>query len=195
MKRTFFLLLISFLFFIACNNDKPKNEVTIRDENGKEKVIIDMDQVQDMQKRKEELAQLTPLSADELKAMVPAQLMGVEASGVDVESAIGANVVDAEYTINDSAEIKLEIVDCAGPGGAGVFGMQYLNLINVNSDDEEEYVRTIKLNGGKALENCRKKKNRCSLVWFSANRFLVSLRGDNIGIDALKEVAMSMKFQ
>lgn len=199
MKKNVTPLLVSSLLFIACNNDKPKKSITISDKDGKEQVIIDptkmQDAVQAMQQQKEELTKLTPLTADELRALVPEELMGAPASGIDVNAAMGATVANANYKINDSTDLKIEIVDCAGPGGAGVFSLQYLNMINVNSDDEEEYVKTIDFNGGRAMENCRKNRNRCTLAYFSGNRFLVSIRGDNVGIDALKNLAVGLKIK
>lgn len=199
MKKIVSLLLVSSLLLLACNNDKPKDSITITDKDGKEKGSIDVSQVadaaQDMQKKKEELEKLTPLTTDELKALVPAELMGAPATRVDVNSAMGATVADADYKINDSVDLKLEIVDCGGPGGAGMFGAQYLNMFNVNSDDEEEYVKTIDFNGGKAFENCKKKKNRCTLAYLSGDRFLVSLTGDNVGIDVIKDLAKGLKIK
>ena len=199
MKTIVALLLVASLIFAACNNDKPKDSITISDKDGKEKITIDptkmQDAAQDMQQLKEELTKLTPLTPDELKALVPEELMGAARAGLDVNAAMGATVANADYKINDSTKLKLEIVDCAGPGGAGMFGMQYLNMINVNSDDEDEYVKTIDFNGGKAFENCKKNRNRCTLAYFSGNRFLVSLRGDNVGIDALKDLAKGLKIK
>ncbi len=199
-KQIFAPLLVSSLIVIACNNDKPKDSITtITSKDGKEQVIIDpyqlKDAAQDMLKRKEELEKLTPLTADELKALVPGELMGAAASNIDIDAAMGTTVANATYKIDDSADLKLEIVDCAGPGGAGMFGMQYLGMININSDDENEYVKTIDFNGGKAIESCKKKKNRCTIAYFSGDRFLVSLRGDNVGIDALKELAKGLNIK
>jgi len=199
MKTILAPLLVSSLIFIACNNEKPKDSITDSSKDGKEQVIVDPnkveDVIQDMQQLKEDLTKLTPLTTDELKAKLPEQLMDAAVSDVDVNAAMGATVANADYKINDSTSLKLEIVDCAGPGGAGVFSLQYLNMINVNSDDEVEYVKTIDFNGGRAMENCRKNRNRCTLAFFSGNRFLVTLRGDNVGIDALKDVAMKLNLK
>ena len=199
MKQIFASLLVASIFFMACNNDKPKETITISDKDGKEKGTIDLNQAkdatQDMLKRKEELEKLTPLTADELTALVPGELMGAARTDLDVNSAMGATVANADYKINDSADLTLEIVDCAGPGGAGMFGMQYLGMININSDDEDETVKTVDFNGGKAIENCRKKKSRCTIAYFSGNRFLVSLKGDNVGIDALRDLAKGLKIK
>ncbi|HEV7781175.1 MAG TPA: hypothetical protein VGO58_07895 [Chitinophagaceae bacterium] len=196
MKKIVVLLLSSSLLLIACNNDKPKDSITITDKEGKEKITVSPSEIKNdmeaMLQRKEELSAMTPLTADELKALIPEELMGGVRTDLDINSAMGATVANADYIIKDSIKLKLEVVDCAGPGGAGMFGMQYLNMFNVNSDDDDEYVKTIEVNGGKAFENCKKKRNRCTLVWFSGNRYLVSLRGDNTGIDALKDGAKGL---
>lgn len=199
MKYTLSLLLVAAIVISSCNNNKSKDSVTITSENGKEQVTIDPTQMQDaavdMQKQKEELGKLTPLSADELKALVPEQLMGVNHSDLDVSSAMGASVVTAKYKITDSTDVKLSVVDCAGPGGAGIYSMQYLGMYNFQEDNEKEYTKTIDFNGGKAFENCKKTRNDCTLTYFSGGRFLISLEGDNVGIDALKDAAKGLNIK
>ena len=134
IKNTVSLLLVVAILIIGCKNNKSKDSVTITSEDGKEQVTIDPTQMQnaalDMQKQKEELGKLTPLSADELKALVPEQLMGVNHADLDVSSAMGASIVTAKYKITDTTDVKLSIVDCAGPGGAGIYNMQYLGMYN-----------------------------------------------------------------
>jgi len=199
MRPALTLLFIISMSFIACNNNKPKENITISDKDGKEKVTIDLNEAkntgQDLIKRKEELEKLTPLTNDELKSLVPVELMGAARSDLDINTGMGATIANAAYKLNDSTDLKLEIVDCAGPGGAGMFGMQYINMINVNAEDEEEFVRSIDFNGGKALESCRKKSNRCTIAFFSGNRFLVSLSGNDVGIDVLRDMAKGLKIK
>lgn len=199
IKNTVSLLLVVAILITGCKNNKSKDSVTITSEDGKEQVTIDPTQMQnaalDMQKQKEELGKLTPLSADELKALVPEQLMGVNHADLDVSSAMGASIVTAKYKITDSTDVKLSIVDCAGPGGAGIYSMQYLGMYNFQEDNEKEYTKTIDFNGGKAFENCKKIRNDCTLTYFSGGRFLISLEGDNVAIDMLKDAAMKLKFK
>ena len=199
MKKVIAPLLVSSLLFIACNNNKPKDSVTITSEDGKEKVTINPNEMQnaamDMQKNKEELSKLTPLSSDELKALIPEQLMGATRSNLDVNAAMGASVASAQYKIDDNRDIKLNVIDCAGPGGAGIYAMQYLGMFNIQQDDENEYIKTIDFNGGKAFENCKKTRNECTLTYFSSGRFLISLEGDNVGIDELKGVAKGLNIK
>ena len=68
-------------------------------------------------------------------------------------------------------------------------------MLNADQEDEEEYTKTIDFNGGKAFENCRKDKNECTLTYFSSGRLLISLEGDNVGINTLKDVAMMLKLK
>ena len=123
MKMTFIPIVILSLSIVACNNNKPKESVTITSEDGKEQITIDANQAGnaavEMEKTKEELSKLTPLSAEELKALVPEQLMGATHSDLDVNTAMGASVASADYKINDSMDINLNIIDCAGPFSVG----------------------------------------------------------------------------
>lgn len=197
MKTIFGLLITAALFITACNNNKPKDSVTITSENGKEQVTVDANQMQnaaeEMEKIKDELGKLTPLTADELKAIFPAEVMGTPASDIEVASAMGASTAEAKYKLNDSTDIKISIIDCAGPGGAGIYSMQYLGMLNIQQEDEDEYTKTIDFNGGKAFENCRKDRNECTLTYFSGGRLLISLEGDNVGINTLKEIVKTLK--
>lgn len=198
MKRFSSLLLAFALLIAACNNNKSKDGVTITSKDGKEQVTIDPDEMpnaaQDMQKKREELGKLTPLTSDELKVLIPGQLFGVNQSDLDVSSAMGASIASAKYKINDSADVKLSVIDCAGPGGAGIYSMQYLGLYNFQEDNEKEYTKTIDFNDGKGFENCKKRRNECTFTYFSS-RFLVSLEGDNVGIDALKDAAKGLNIK
>jgi hypothetical protein len=184
------------LFLAACNNNKPKDSITISTDEGKGQVTIDPTQMQkaaeDMEKQKEKLGSLSPLSADQLKAMIPEQLMGTPRTDLDVADAMGASVASADYKINDSTKIELSIIDCAGPGGTGLYNTQYLGMLNIQEEDEEEYTKTIDFNGGKAFENCKKDRIKCTLTYFGGGRFLIALEGDNVGIDALKQAAKGL---
>lgn len=197
MKTIVGLLIASALFITACNNNKPKDGGILNNSDEKEQGTVDANQMQkvaeEMEKTKDELGKLTPLTADELKAIFPAELMGTPVSGLEVASAMGASTAEAKYKVNDSTDIKISIIDCAGPGGAGIYSMQYLGMMNIQQEDEDEYTKTIDFNGGKAFENCRKDRNECTLTYFSGGRLLISLEGDNVGINTLKDVAKTLK--
>lgn len=201
MKRIITPLMAASLFLIACNNNKVKDNVTITSEDGKEQVTIDPTQMQDaamdMQKIKEELGKLTPLTTDELMVLIPEKLMGAARSDLDVNAAMGASVASADYKINDSTDIKLEIVDCAGSGGGGLFVMQYADILDdVEESDDETTFKIIEFNGYKAFESCMKSRpDDCTFTYFDGNRFLISLQGKNVEIDVLKGVAKGLNLR
>lgn len=196
MKQLSSFLLSVTLLLAACNNNKPKDTATFTSEDGKEKVTVDMKQMQnaaaDMEKQKAELEKLTPLTIDQLKAMIPETLMGVARKNLNASTTMGAGLATAKYEINDSMDIKLNIYDCAGSGGAGIYSLQYLGMMNMQQESDEEYTKTVDFNGGKAFEHCEKASNDCTLTWFAGGRFLVSLEGDHVGADALKQAARGL---
>ncbi len=199
MKKIISPLLVVSLFVLACNSNKSKEGVTVTSKDGKETVTMDpnkmQDAAQDMARMKEELGKLTPLSQDQLKALVPEQLMGASRSDIDVNAAAGATIANARYKMNDSTDVRLTIIDCAGPGGAGIYSLQFLGMYNMQEDNEEEYTKTIDFNGGKAFESCKKTRPECTLTYFSGGRFLVILEGDHVGIDALKSTAKGLNIK
>ncbi len=199
MKINFRLLTVSILLLTGCNNKKSNNTSSGVINDSIDKLKIEAEKIQqatdDMQALKDELVKLSPLTAGELKAIFPTALINTPASEVEIGTAMGATSAEAKYIINDSTNIEISIIDCAGSGGAGIYSMQYLGMLNADQEDEEEYTKTIDFNGGKAFENCRKDKNECTLTYFSSGRLLISLEGDNVGINTLKDVAMMLKLK
>ncbi len=199
MKQIAFLLLSGMLMLTSCNNNKPGDTATITSSDGKEKITVDpkqmQDAVMDMEKQKDELSKLSPLSMDQLKAMIPEILMSAKRTNYEANTAMGASVATGEYELNDSTRITLNIYDCAGPAGAGIYGLQYLGLLNVQQENDEEFTKSIDFNGGKAFEQCDKTTNDCTFTYFSGGRFLVTLEGEHIGIDALMQAAKGLNIK
>ena len=196
MKRLSLFLLAAVILIAACNNKKPKDSITITSEDGQEQVTIDPTQMQnaaeDMEKQKNELEKLAPLTIEQLKAMLPETLMGVPRKSYEANASMGAGLATAKYEINDSMDVKLNIYDCAGPAGAGIYGMQYLGMMNIQQESDDEYTKSVDFNGGKAFEHCEKSTNDCTLTYFAGRRFLVTLEGDHVGADALKQAAKGL---
>lgn len=196
MKRLS-LLFLAGAFLAACSNNKSKETVTIPSEDGKESISVNVKEMQDaaqnMEKMKEDLGKLTPLSLEELKKLIPEVLMGGKRTRYDVSSSAGAGMATGEYEINDSISVSLHIYDCAGPGGAGIYSMQYLGMLNLQQESDEEYTKTVEINGNKGFEHCEKATNDCSISFFTGGRFLVSLEGNHVGAPALKQAAGELK--
>jgi hypothetical protein len=185
MKYFTSFLLAAIILLAACKS-KPKETTVITSPDGKETVTIDpgkmQDAAQDMEKQKSDLEKLTPLTMDQLKALIPETLMG-------------AGLARGEYELNDSTSISLNIYDCGGPAGAGIYSMQYMTMYNFQQESDEEYTRTIDFNGGKAFEHCEKATNDCTLTYFSGGRFMVTLEADHVGADTLKQAASGLNIK
>ena len=192
MKHTISVLLASTILLAACNN-KPKETTVITSPDGKETVTIDQQKMQnaaqDMEKQKTELEKLTPLTLDQLKALIPETFMGAKRTNYTASAAMGAGLARGEYELNDSTRLSLNIYDCAGSAGAGIYSMQYLGMYNIQQESDDEYTKTVDFNGGKAFEHCEKATNDCTLTYFSGGRFMVTLEGDHVGAAALKQAA------
>ena len=142
-----------------------------------------------MKDRSEALQKLTPLSLDELKAALPEEIMGAKRDNMEATKMAGlANFSKAEYKMNDSTEVELTIFDCAGTEGAGYYNMAFLGMMSFEKDNEDEYSKTTDFKGDRAIETCQKKRSHCELTFFGKERYMVTLKGDNVGIDKLKQI-------
>lgn len=198
MKNTFLLLSTLICLLTACNNNKKPN-VTVVSDDGKTKATVsasDMANVADaFQKKTEELQKLSPYTLDQMKALLPEELAGAKRSKFSANSAMGAAYAEGEYPVNDSTKLELKIFDCAGQAGAGIYGMQYLNIMNFQSESDDEYTKTIDFNGGRAVEHLDKKNNRATLTYLAGERLLVTLEGRNTGVDLLKQTAAGLNLK
>ncbi|HKO82412.1 MAG TPA: hypothetical protein VJU78_18510 [Chitinophagaceae bacterium] len=198
MKHLFLLFSVATCLLTACNNNK-KPGITVTSDDGKTTTTIqanDLVQVtEDSQKKTEELKKLSPYTLDQMKAMLPDELAGAKRSKFSANSAMGTAYAEGEYEINDSTKVELKIYDCAGEAGAGLYGMQYLAMMNFQSESDNEYTKTIDFKGGKAVEHLDKRNNHSTLTYLSGDRVLVMLEGRNTGVDMLKQVAGSLNIK
>ena len=198
MKHAFILLCASVCLLTACNNNK-KPGITVTSEDGKTTTTIQPNELakvsDDFQKKTEELQKLSPYTLDQMKALLPEELAGAKRSKFSANSAMGAAYAEGEYPINDSTNLELKIFDCAGQAGAGIYSMQYLGMMNFQSESDDEYTKTSEFNGGRAVEHHNKKNNRSTLTYLAGDRLLVTLEGRNTGIDLLKQTAGSLSLK
>ena len=191
MKHLSLLPGLALGLLLACNNNK-KPGVTVTSEDGKTTTTIntsDLAQASDaFQKKTEELQKLAPYTLDQMKAMLPEELAGAKRSKFSAHSAMGTAFAEADYK-NENTDVELKIFDCAGQAGAGIYNMQYLGMMNFESESDNEYTKSIEFKGGKAIEHLDKRSNRATLTYVAGDRLLVILEGKNTGIDILKKVA------
>jgi hypothetical protein len=196
MKKVLFAASTALFLLAACNNNK-KPGITVTSEDGKTTTTIDPTSIKETSdaftKKADELKKLTPYTLDQLKALLPEQLEGVKRSKFSANSTMGAAFAEAEYEINDSTEVQLNIFDCAGEAGAGIYAMQYLGMMNMQSESDDEYTKTIDFNGSRAIEHGETDNSKHSITYFAADRLMVTIEGKNTGIDMLKKIASNLK--
>jgi hypothetical protein len=193
--KQFLTFLAVVLLLAACNSNKDK--ITIKDDKGN-KATIDVsdlkkaaEKIQENNDKADGLKKLTPLTLDQMKALLPEELMGMKRKSFNTSSAMGFAVGTGRYEGEDK-EMKLEIMDCAGEMGANIYNLRFFSLWNYQQEDDNGYQKTIEFNGGKAIEKFSKGSNRYELTYFTGDRFIVNVEGKNTGLDAVKEIASSV---
>jgi len=199
MKPVILCLLIVTGSLVACKNNKS-NTMTVTSKDGKSKVSVDVNSAaavsDDMQKKIEELKKLTPLTTDQLKTMLPEQLMGMKRSSFNANSMMGFASAEATYkNETDDKEIELNILDCAGEAGAGVYSLSYWTKMSMQSESDNGYTKTVDFNGGKAVETYEKGSDRYELTYVASDRLLVTVKGENTGLDAVKQTAQGLNLK
>jgi hypothetical protein len=184
-KNTIVALAITF-FFIACNDKKSKETTTNTGSDTTEKVKTEENTGQDLT---DDLSKLTPMTADQMKALLPATLVGIAKTGENATESRGTMFANANYKKNDSAYMMLSIYDCAGSAGAGVYNMHIQDLANPPEQTDQEYTKTIDVKGGKAIESCNSLYNNCSLTYFGGKRYLVVIQETSLGVAVLQQAA------
>jgi hypothetical protein len=187
MPKLFCFICIT--LFMACQDKKESRSAQEKTQDTT--VVTEKDAISPVPGAAESLAKMAPLTEQEMRDLLPAQLMGAAKQNDEVDGAIGTMIATADYPLNDSTTLKLSLIDCGGPAGVGVYNMQYLGMLGVHEENDNEYTRTVNFGDGKAFESCSKKETDCSLTWF-VGRYLVSLSG-NIAASKLKEVAGSIR--
>lgn len=196
------LLAVAIIFLVSCANNRDKGKISIKDEKGKTTATFDVKSIEELAKaaeksgdKAEELKKLTPLSTDQLKAMMPEELMGIKRTSFSADSYSGASSSSATYKSDDGKELKLIIYDCAGEAGAGIYAIRYMSMWNIQHEDDHGYQKTVDFNGQKAIENYVKSNDQYSLAILYNDRLLVTVEGEKTGLDLVKQAANSLNLK
>ena len=198
MKPVILWLLVATML-VACKNKQSKT-MTITSDDGKSKVSVDVNSAaatgDEMQKKMEELKKLTPLTTDQLKALLPEELMGMKRSSFNANSMMGFASAEARYkNENEDKEIELNILDCAGEAGAGVYSLSYWTKMSMQSESDNGYTKTVDFDGNKAVETYEKGSDRYELTYVASDRLLVTVKGEKTGLDAVKQAAQALNLK
>lgn len=141
---------------------------------------------------------MTPLTNEELKALLPEEILGLKRK----ELSVGDNAMmqlasaEAKYSDGDQKKIKLEIMDGAGETGSAMVSILTMSF-NMNKEKitETGYEKTAEINGNKAIikENSGENYVNSSIQMVAKNRYLITLTGDGISYDDLEKALNQLK--
>jgi len=196
MKRIFIcILLISGI--VACKG--PKDKITIKNDKGDKVASVSVSEItkkaEENASKAEELKKLTPLTLEQVKALIPNELLGMPRSSFNASSSMGYSQAKGTYKGEGDKELDIEIIDCAGEMGAAWYSMRFFSLWNFQQEDDNGYQKTIDFKGGKALEKYTKSNDRYELTYFGNERFIVNVDGEKIGLDDVKKVANDLSLK
>jgi len=192
MKNLILPCFVTVCLLTACNGNKTKNPA--RDE-AKPSTEIIADSAGDIQQRLEQMKKLAPLSPDQIKALFPEELADLKQSDYRRINNEEYEAGEATYKSDDGKEVHLTIFDCVGEAGVGKYNIMYLGYIDMESEDESGYKKSVSFNGGKAIESYEKKEDKYGILFPSGDRLLINVEGEKTGLDAVKQAAGSLNLK
>ena len=197
-------ILIALIFLIAaCNNKKPENTAgspeSIETKSAQDMIKNNTESLSntgnDIQKRMEDLKKLPPLSLEALKKILPEEINGVKRSNYSATAMGGTGFVNGKYKMSDDSTIEIVVSDCAGPMGAGIYSAQFMTFYNFEQEDDNGYTKTTTFDGHKAVERFEKNNNEYNITYFTGDRFLINLKGENVTKDQLTTASKSINLK
>ena len=102
------------------------------------------------------MKKLTPMTLDQIKAMLPAELLGMKRSSFNANAMMGFTSADADYKKDDTTNLKLTGMDCTGEAGSSFYALNYLTKMTMESENDQGYTKTVDFMVGKAVEDYKK---------------------------------------
>lgn len=184
MKTTKLLALLLAATFLLSNCGGKKEDET------KEEPKTAAEALQNVADEAEKMAKDGPkevVDAKALKELLPADADGLPRTEASSEKtgAMGFKVstANAKYREGDSS-IEVSIVDVAGTGA--IMGMAAWAMIDVDKENESGYEKTTTYKDHKAFEKYNKDSKDGEMAVLLANRFVVSVKGNNVAMDKIK---------
>jgi hypothetical protein len=189
MKKMKFLALLLSLSVILWNCTSKSEE-----EEAKEEPKTGLEAIQKMATEAEKMSKEGPKETIDpklLKALLPEDADGLKRKEASSEKTsamgFGVSTAKADYRDDNGQNIDVEIVDVAGMGVA-LMGMAAWSMASIDKETEHGYEKTTEYQGHKAFEkyNTDSKDGEISVI--VANRYIVNVRGNGVGIDKIKAV-------
>jgi hypothetical protein len=130
---------------------------------------------------------VTPIARNVLKTLLPKTAAGlirnVTSSSFGSVSGIGASSAHATYGRTGSATLDVTVADLANVGGLAAVA-NLATTMNVESDNDGGYEKTVDVNGHRVHEKWTNDGMRSDLTEIVDNRYAVSIEGSGVAMNA-----------
>jgi len=185
MKRFLFVAVVS-IVFAACGG---KNADT---ENKDLAVKAMTAPVDERAQKTEELKKASQLTLEQMRVLLPSELDSAKERNYLASTQFGYGLASIEYPKSKSRSIKVTLYDCAGELGSANYFENYWNNLNVQHQSENEFMKTIDFEGGKAVETFKKDLNLSSLTFVVRGRLVITMEGKNLSPEELEAAAKKL---
>lgn len=195
------MIVVSALMLIACSKEeKVKTEKSgglsdlVSTAKNYSKINSSME---DVGKNIENLKALTPLTNDELKAVLPEIILGLKRKELSVgdNAMMNLSTAEAKYADEEGKRVKVEIIDGAGETGSAMVSIMMMGL-NVNKEKTTEtgFEKSVEINGAKSIvsENKNGEEIDSKIQTVLKNRYLVTLTADGFTYEQLKSALSTL---
>ena len=132
---------------------------------------------------------IQPVEMEALKGLLPADLAGMKRTDASAEhnQMMGFDMATAkaEYQAEDSS-IQITIVDYGNLSGSMKMGLAGWSMTQYSRETDTGYEKTMTYKGYKGMEKYDKETKSGSVQLFVKDRFMVTVEGNQITMDALK---------
>ncbi|WEK34437.1 MAG: hypothetical protein P0Y53_18275 [Candidatus Pseudobacter hemicellulosilyticus] len=153
----------------------------------------------DFEAFQKKLAEAKPVSNDQLKSAIPAELLGIKRTSFSVGNQLYADLAMAEskFKGSDNKEVSLTIMDGAGEAGSALVSLQIFGLnMDMEKETEGGFEKTTDLKGYRAKVEQKKSYDQINseIVFIVNQRFAVTLRGEGIELSELEKAMDQLNF-
>ena len=188
MKRFLFVALVSFAF-AACNTKKSSEKTENKDAAAVKSMAAPVDE---KEKKTEELKKAPQLTLEQMRLLLPAELDSAKEKNYRSSTQFGYPLASIEYPKTKSRSIKVTLYDCAGELGSANYFENYWNNLNVQKQTDDEFMKTIDFEGGKAIETYKKDLNLSTLTFVVRDRLVIVLEGKNMKPEEVETAAKKL---
>lgn len=154
--------------------------------------------VDDVKNNMEELKTKTPVTNEELKAMIPENLYGLKRTEINIGSMSVMALQSAEATYkSDQKKININIIDGAGEAGGGFISVLMMTLnADMEKTTENGFEKTQEINGTKAFVSERKSGDNIDseIKLIQKGRYMIDASGDGLTVEELAKAISEIDF-